>query len=282
MPELGRPLEDVEISLLSDGIFRIYGFDFRCYSLPFLRKRLRSFCLQQRIESISALQDRVLHDADYLQKLVDSITITQGIMFKDPPFYKCLRDNILSLLPEQGLLRIWQCGCSTGQELYSLIITLIELGLYERCRIYATDSNASALKQAKSRVLPIGAMKQYTENYVKSGGTQAFSEYYTATEESVILSPLLSRNVIFGKFDISRENPFNEFQLIMTKNQIFSLKPAFRRHTLRIVHRCLIPGGIVGFGRSEPLKDCSFKREYEVLNQELNLYRKKQNSAYKN
>src|SRR5438067_2797831 len=172
-------LEEVEVQLLTRGIYRHYGFDFRDYSLPSLRRRIWKRVYAEGLSTISGLQEKVLHDAQCMERLLLDLSINTTAMFRDPTFYVAFRQKVVPLLRTYPFARIWHAGCSTGEEVYSMAILLQEEGLYERCRIYATDMNEAVLKRAREGIFPSDAVRRYDDYYRAAGGTGALSDYYT-------------------------------------------------------------------------------------------------------
>src|SRR3954467_5629440 len=171
-------IEDTEIGLLLEGINSHCGYDFRDYAPASLKRRLRQRARAEQLESISALQDRVLHDSAAMQRLLLDMSVNVTSMFRDPAFYAALREAVVPLLRTYPFLRIWNAGCSTGEETYSLAILLREEGLASRVRLYATDINDKVLERAQEGAFPLERMRQYTQNYINSKGREDFSSYY--------------------------------------------------------------------------------------------------------
>jgi chemotaxis protein methyltransferase CheR len=173
-------LERIEVQVLLEAIYQHYGFDFRGYALGSLKRRLWRRAYAERVETMSALQDKVLHDPAVMERLLLDLSINVTSMFRDPSFFQALRQKVVPLLRTYPFIRIWNAGCSTGEETFSLAILLHEEGLYDRARIYATDINDSVVERARAGSFPLEKMRDYTENYIRAGGTEAFSTYYTA------------------------------------------------------------------------------------------------------
>src|SRR5205809_4176711 len=146
-PEEREEVERVEIDLLLEGVYRRYGFDFREYAPASLKRRLWRRIHAERLESVSGLQERVLHDPACMERLLLDLSISVTAMFRDPSFYVAFRQKVVPLLRTYPFTRIWNAGCSTGEEVYSLAILLNEEGVYERTRIYATDINEAVLER---------------------------------------------------------------------------------------------------------------------------------------
>ena len=190
-------LERIEIELLLEAIFRHYGFDFRSYAYASIRRRLWRRIEAEGLTTISSLQDQVLHQPALMERLLLDLSINVTAMFRDPSFYLSFREKVVPLLRTYPFIRIWHAGCSTGEEVYSMAILLEEEGLYQRSRIYATDINEVVVHRARAGIFPLERMQEYTENYIRAGGTRSFSEYYTAKYDGALFSPALQRNVVF-------------------------------------------------------------------------------------
>lgn len=166
-------LETLEIELLLESVFRHYGYDFRNYAPASLKRRIWSAIQAEKLTTVSGLQEKVLHHRDCLERFLLTLSINVTAMFRDPSFYLTFRTVAVPLLRTYPFIRIWHAGCSTGEEVYSMAILLQEEGLYDRCRIYATDINEAVLKKAKSGIFPLERMQDYTQNYQLSGGNRS-------------------------------------------------------------------------------------------------------------
>src|SRR6266403_538126 len=217
-PPAHGDLEDIELSLLLEGVFRQYGFDFREYAPASLRRRVWRRVLSEGLETISALQDKLLHDPACMERLLIDLSINVTSMFRDPSFYVAFREHVVPMLHTYPFTRIWCAGCSTGEEVYSLAILLHEEGLYERTRIYATDINEQVLDTARAGVFSLDKMKQYTQNYIRGGGTREFSEYYVAAYDGARFSRSLTENVVFAQHNLASDRAFNQFNVIVCRN----------------------------------------------------------------
>ena len=159
MPKNRNELEDIEIQLLLEGVFRYYGFDFRNYAPASLKRRIWNIIRSEQLTSISGLQEKVLHDPACMERFLLGLSVNVTAMFRDPSFYLAFRSKVVPLLRTYPYIRIWHAGCSTGEEVYSMAILLLEEGLYHRCRIYATDMNETVLRKAKAGIFPVGLMQ---------------------------------------------------------------------------------------------------------------------------
>ena len=271
---LASSLEEVEIDLLLEGVFRHYGYDFRDYAPSSVRRRLRHLMLGAGLTSISDLTERVLHDPAWLDRLVAAFSINVSAMFRDPSFYRAFRERLVPILRTYPFVRIWHAGCSTGEEVYSLAILLQEEGLYDRCRIYATDMNEAVLRKARDGIVPLTAMKAYTSNYIQAGGARAFSEYYTAEYDSAIFRPWLRRNIVFAQHNLAMDTSFNELHAIVCRNVMIYFNRALQSRVVDLFSASLVRLGFLCLGNKESLKGTRGEAAYDVVDAEERIYRK--------
>src|SRR4051794_2698844 len=240
-----RDLEAVEIDLLAEGIHEAYGFDFRRYSRPSLRRRVWRRVHAEGAGTVAGLLEQVLHDPACMQRLLADLSVNVSAMFRDPGFFRVFRTKVVPLLRTYPFLRVWNAGCSTGEETYSVAILLKETGLYDRTRIYATDMNDDTIEQARARSYPIAKMREYTANYIQAGGTHPFSEYYVADGDRVIFQPWLADNVVFAQHNLVTDRSFNEFHVIMCRNVMIYFDRELQARVHHLFYDSLTPFGVL-------------------------------------
>jgi chemotaxis protein methyltransferase CheR len=266
--------EEIEIGLLLEGVFRQYGYDFRGYAHASIRRRILNVVRAESLGSVSGLQERVLHDASCMERLLAALTVHVTAMFRDPGFYRAFRAKVVRALETYPFVRIWHAGCSTGEEVYSLAILLSEEGIYNRCRIYATDLSERVLQQARDGIFSLGAMKEYTENYVKAGGKAAFSEYYTARYDHAVFRPALRENVVFAPHNLVTDGSFNEFNVILCRNVMIYFDRELQNRVHELFYRSLARLGVLGLGKKESLRFTPYEGAYQELDGTERLFRK--------
>ena len=267
-------LEEIELSLLLEGVFRQYGFDFREYAPASLRRRVWRRVHAEGLSTISALQERLLHDPACMERLLLDLSINVTAMYRDPSFYVAFRQKVVPLLRTYPFTRIWVAGCSTGEEVYSLAILLQEEALYERTRIYATDINEAVLDRAQAGVFPLDKMREYTQNYIKAGGARAFSEYYLAKYDGAQFQRSLIENVVFAQHNLVSDRSFNEFNVIICRNVMIYFDRALQDRVHRLFFESLVTFGVLGLGHKESIRFSPHEKGYEELDATEKLYRK--------
>ena len=267
-------LERIEIGLLLEGIYQRYGFDFRSYAYSSLRRRLWKRANGEGLDSISALQARVLLHPEAMERLVLDLSVTVTSMFRDPTFYAAFRQKVVPLLRTYPFVRLWHAGCSTGEEVYSMAILLQEEGLYDRVRVYATDINDVVLQKAKTGIFPLEKMQEYTTNYQRAGGKRAFSDYYTAAYGGALFSPSLKQNVVFAQHNLSTDESFAEFNVILCRNVMIYFDRTLQARVFRLFSDSLPTYGMLVLGSKESLRFSGVEDRYEAIDQREKIYRK--------
>jgi chemotaxis protein methyltransferase CheR len=267
-------LEALEIELLLEAVHRRYGFDFREYAPSSLKRRLWRRIRAEGLESVSGLQERVLHDPAVMEQLLLDLSISVTAMFRDPSFYVAFREKVVPMLRTHPFARIWVAGCSTGEEVYSLAILLEEEGLRERARIYGTDINQAVLEQARTGVFPLDRMQDYTRNYIKAGGKRAFSEYYVAAYDGAQFQRSLVDTVVFAQHNLVSDRSFNEFHVIVCRNVMIYFDRPLQDRVHRLFYESLAPFGVLALGHKESIHFSRHEGSYEELDALEKLYRK--------
>ncbi len=265
---------EIEVDLLLEAVYRARGVDFRDYAGASLRRRIQNQMRVEKVETITRLLDKILHDGSCMERFVMGLSVTVSAMFRDPGFFRALREQVFPLLRTRPHIRIWQAGCSTGEEIYSLAIMLAEERLIDRCRIYATDINERVLEKAREGIYPLELMQKYTLNYIRAGGTRSFSEYYTAAYDSAIFKPALHQQVVFARHDLVTDGPFNEFNLILCRNVLIYFNRRLQDRVHQVLYDSLANFGVLGLGARETLLLTPLQDRYEELNAPHRLYRR--------
>ena len=266
------PVEDIEVGLLLDGVYRQYGYDFRDYAMSSVRRRVRQAVRDEGLATVSGLQEKVLHDPRCLHRFVLALSVNVTSMFRDPAFYKALRERVVPVLRTYPKVRIWHAGCATGEEAYSFAIVLEEEGLYDRCQIYATDMNESILMKAAAGEVPLRGMRENTANYIRSGGRRAFASFYNAVEDRAVLHPSLRRNIVFAQHNLVSDRSFNEFNVVLCRNVLIYFNRDLQDRVHRLFYQSLGRLGFLALGSKETVQFSPHQVAYEDLGERI--YRK--------
>ena len=228
----------------------------------------------RKLTALDQLAKMVLREEKVLEEFIQEVSVTVTEMFRDPAFYKSLRENVMKRLATYPFIKIWIAGCATGEEVYSVAIVLQEEGLLSRSVIYATDINQKSLQIAKDGVYPVENMKSYTSNYQKAGGTKSFSEYYKAKYNSVIFDKSLKQNIVFAPHNLAVDKSFNEFQLIICRNVLIYFNQQLQNRVIRLFYESLCPFGFLGLGSKESLLFSDRKKCFEEVDRKEKIFMK--------
>ncbi len=267
--------EDIEIELLLEGILKRFGYDFREYNRAHVKRRLLHRVASLHLSSISQLQHKILHEDLFFQVILQDLSINVTEMFRDPTFYKTLRAEVIPILKTYPYLKIWHAGCSTGEEVYSVAILLLEEGLLERTQIYATDFNPQVIEVAKKGIYPVSRIKEYTYNYQVAGGKHSFSNYYTARYDSVIFDSDLKKNIVFAEHNLVTDHVFAEVNLIICRNVLIYFNKQLQNRVVKLFNESLIKGGYLGLGSKENLMFTDVFDAFEIVDSKEKIYHKK-------
>ncbi len=273
-PHAPEAVEDIELSLLLEGVYRLSGHDFRQYTAATIRRRVQHAVAVEGLVTISELQNRVLHDPAAMTRLRETLSINVTEMFRDPSFFRALREQVLPVLRTHPFIRVWHAGCSTGEEVYSLAILLHEAGLLDRARLYATDMHAPALQAARQGIYPLEKIAAYERNYREAGGTANFSEYFTTQYDHALVRADLRQNIIWGQHNLATDSSFNEFHLILCRNVLIYFTKPLQEQVKALLWHSLVPFGVLGLGLHESMEFSEHAPRFETLNLSDKLYRR--------
>lgn len=265
---------DIEIRLLVQAVHLRYGHDFRDYAFASLKRRVLQAQERMSADTISALQERVLHDPAQFAQLLQYLTVPVSEMFRDPAYFLALRRHVVPVLRTYPSLKVWVAGCSTGEEAYSLAILLQEEGLLERTILYATDINHASLEKARQGIFPLEPMQAFTRNYQRAGGLRSFSDYYTAAYGGALFDKALRQSITFADHSLATDAVFSETQLVSCRNVLIYFNRALQDRAIGLFHESLTRRGFLGLGSKETLDFSAYADRFEPVSRADRVYRK--------
>jgi chemotaxis protein methyltransferase CheR len=254
MPSNTNATVDIELHLLLEAIYLNYHYDFRGYSLASVKRRLLQALPSFGCETLSALQEKVLHDPAAFAPLLQFLTVQVSDMFRDPSFFKVFRERVVPELRTYPSLKLWIAGCSTGEEVFSFAIVLREEGLLERSLLYATDINVESLRKVEAGVFPIDRIAAFTESHKKTGAPCSLSEYYTAAYGSAIFDRSLLKHVVISDHSLATDTVFAEMQVVSCRNVLIYFDRALQDRAALLFRDSLCRRGFLGLGSKETLR----------------------------
>jgi chemotaxis protein methyltransferase CheR len=261
-----------ELENLTAFIRNIHGFDFSNYSAASLKRRVTRIMQLQKL-TLFDLRILLTNDNEYFESFLIEITVNVTEMFRDPLFYKSVREHIIPYLRSYQRIKIWNAGCSTGEELYSFAILFSEENLYERSFFYGTDINSDVLEFAKNGIYDLQKMKQYSENYQKTGALHTLSDYYSARYDAASINHSLKKNILFSVHNLASDGVFNEFQLISCRNVLIYFNTELQKQVIELFYNSLANFGFLCLGSKETLRSEQIGR-FKVIDKKNNIYQK--------
>lgn len=267
-------VEDIEIRLLLEALYLKYHYDFRNYAMASIKRRLRQAREQLGFSTFSSLQESLLHDPDMLPRLLRYLTVQVSEMFRDPTYFKAIREHVVPHLRTYPTLKVWVAGCSEGEELYSLVILFREEGLEDRTLFYATDINQEALSAAEAGIYSIERIRLFTENHRLSGGKTSLSNYYQAAYGNASFDKSLRRNVVFSDHSLVTDAVFGEMHLISCRNVMIYFDRKLQNRALGLFNDSLARKGFLGLGSKESLRFSDYGSEFSDFDRNEKIYQK--------
>ena len=272
---MSEAVEDIEIPLLLEALHRRYHYDFRHYAQASIKRRLRQARQQLGFASFSALQDAMLHDPAVVPRLLDYLTVQVSEMFRDPDYFRAIREKVVPHLRTYPSLKVWVAGCSTGEELHAFAILLREEGLLDRTLLYATDINPAALEAAASGVYPVDRIRAFTQNHQKSGGRSSLSDYYTAAYDRAVFDRSLRSRVVFSDHSLVTDAVFAECQLISCRNVMIYFDRPLQDRAIGLFRDSLARRGFLGLGSKESLRFSEHAQAFTDFVREEKIYQRR-------
>jgi chemotaxis protein methyltransferase CheR len=268
-------IPDIELELLIEAIYQKYHYDFRQYAVASLKRRLGTAMVELGCQTLSQLQDKVLHEPGAFPEVLNFLTVPVSELFRDARYFRSLRDSVVPLLRTYPSLKIWVAGCSTGEEAYSFAILLREEGLLARTLIYATDINPYTLQKAQAGVYDIDRVAAFTENHRVAGGKGSLSDYYTAAYGKAVLDRSLKQNIVFCDHSLATDSVFAEVQLVSCRNVLIYFNRVLQDRALGLFREALCRKGFLGIGAKESVRFSAHADAFVPIVHEDRIFQKK-------
>lgn len=265
--------EDIEIKCLLEALHEKSGHDFRHYSQAHIKRRVKHALSMCDAPNISQMIHQVIYDDAFMETILHQLSINVTEMFRDPDFYLAVRKKVVPLLATWPHVKIWHAGCATGEEMYSMAILLEEEGIYGKCKIYGTDFSPAAIAEARKGVYKVEHIKNYTANYMKAGGKESFSDYYTAKYDYAMIDKSLKKNMTFAEHNLAIDSVFSEVNMVVCRNVMIYFDRDLQRRVFNLFSESLCPGGILCLGSKETLGP-EYRNLFEPVDEKEKIYKR--------
>ncbi len=260
------PVTSEEITMLINSLKSSSNYDFTDYSIKSFHRRIEKILMDYKLD-LNDLINKTRTDSVFLEQIVKDITVNTTELFRDPKVWQTLRYRILNKLGEKNRINIWHAGCSTGQEVYSMMILLNELGIQDKVNLYATDINTDVLDVARKGEYVYRFNIDYLDNFNKviRQNPYNFDEFYDVpyskyfeidkVKDILAIKPFLLKKAVFKKQDLVKDaNVFNvKFDIIMCRNVLIYFNNDLQNRIFEMFYDSLAPKGYLVLGIHESI-----------------------------
>lgn len=271
---IDNDVEELEITLLLEAIFQRFGNDFRSHQKHSVLRKLHGFMAAHSIASVSVLQDKVLHDATFIDPLLCTLDARPVGLFDYPEQMMKMRRVFVPWLRSCPAPKIWIAECTAAEDIYGLVILLMEENLYHKTRIYVTGPNANLLAEAHQSKFSTMLLKKYEKNYLLAGGTRALLNYCEKIDDSFVFNPELQGNITWAQYNLGTDASFNEFEIIVCCSGLVDFTWRSRHRALQIFYESQPNFGMLAITGETPLEITSLISRYKALSTQYGLYQR--------
>jgi chemotaxis protein methyltransferase CheR len=265
----------IDIRKLTDTIKAKYDYDFTNYAISSFKRRIARIIDLYKLNSVDALTKKIAAEPVFFEEFVSEITVNVTEMFRDPSFWRIMRDKIIpNILLNHHRVSIWHAGCSSGEEVYSMAILLKEMGILQDAKIIATDIDNQILERAKSGVYTIKSIELNEKNYVRFRGENELNKYFDVRNGMARMDTDLVKDVSYRKHDLVKGIVFNKFDIVLCRNVMIYFNQNLQNEVLKKLHESTFKYGYLAIGSKESLIWCDIANRFIVVNNEEKIYKK--------
>ena len=267
-------LDNFELDLLLDSIFYKHGYDFRNYARASLKRHFKDVLNFAGKTHFSELVPLILHEQEYMNHILTSMSVSANRMFGSPAYFKYFREFVTPYLKTYPSFKLWVAGCASGEEVYTYAIILMEEGLYDRCQIIATDINQNSLDHAKEGIYPLELIREFSSNYQKAGGKLSFSEYYEINEDHAQMDRNLLNHVKFQQHNLLSGDAPEKTNIISCRKVLGYFNPNTQEEIANLFFDNLLPFGFLCIDKIDPIEMSSLKESFNKMSDDYNIFQK--------
>ena len=269
-----QDLDIADLKEISELIYTKYNYDFRNYAMSSFKRRVVRI-LEKKKLTMGNLLKKLDETPPFVDEFVGELTVNVTEMFRDPRFWRVIREEVLpSLRGQSNQIRIWHAGCSSGEEVLTMCVLLKEIGMLQDVSITATDLDETMLQVARAHRYPMKNMELNQKNYFEAGGTPGLTNYYEQKDGYAAFDPALVERVSYKRHDLVLGDVFDKFHLIFCRNVMIYFNESLQNRVLRKFHQSLLLDGFLCIGSKESLIWCDDAKSFAAVNGNEKIYRK--------
>ncbi len=268
-------IEITELRKLTQVIKDKYDYEFKDYAMSSFKRRIKRVLDLYKFKNVDKLINVLENNPDYFEEFVSEITVNVTEMFRDPTFWKVLKEQIIpNILLNHNKITVWHAGCSSGEEVVTMCAVLDELGALDKAKIIATDIDTAIINKAKNATYSMKNMEVNNKNYARYQGTRSLEYYFKETNGEAVVHKSLLENVSYRKHDLVQGAIFSKFDLILCRNVMIYFNQTLQNAVLNKLHESLFKYGYLAIGSKESLIWCEIANKFIVVNNEEKVYKK--------
>jgi chemotaxis protein methyltransferase CheR len=268
-------IEIADLRRLTEVIKSKYGYDFKDYAMSSFKRRIKRVVDLYKFKSVERLINILETNPDFFEEFISEITVNVTEMFRDPSFWRVLRDQIVpGIMSSHDKISIWHAGCSSGEEVITMVIMLQEMGVLDKAKIIATDIDTAIINKAKTGSYPQKNMEVNRKNYTRFMGASTLDKYFHEHNNDVVFDKTLLQNVSYRKHDLVQGQIFSKFDLVLCRNVMIYFNQTLQNNVLSKLHESLFKYGYLAIGSKESLIWCDIANKFIVVNNEEKIYKK--------
>lgn len=274
VPDRSDERSAVELSLLLEAIVRWSGYDFREYAPATLKRRVAERMRAEGVQTISGLQERVLHDHETLRRLVFALSSNANRLYRAPEYFRAFRERVVPFLRTYSFVRLWFPACSTGEDVYTIASILYEEGVLDRCMIYATDASDLALAHARAGAYQTPSLEEFANDYRLSGGSGSIGRFCEWNDGVAQFNEELQRQIIFSTHSLSTDASLNEFHAIIARGVLPQFSKALQYRVHNLLLQSLARFGFICLSSAESMHATPHEGAFRKVDEVFPIYRR--------
>ena len=268
-------MRDMEVDFILSAIYEKFGYDFRGYSRSHVVRQIDRIASSEGLDNKIQMLERILYEPGFIDHVLKAFSINVTTMFRDPGAYKAIGECVIPRLATYPFVKVWNAGCSTGEEAYSLAILLKEAGILPKTQVYATDFNDGVLQRATDGIYTMDVVHEYSANYVAAGGRHSLSDYYSARYGAVVIHRGLKERIVFSMHNLATDTSFGVMHFIMCRNVLIYFARELQQRVFRLFIDSLGDGGFLCLGARESLEFSGLGDHFTTIDPEYKIYKKR-------
>lgn len=266
-------MTEQELDEIVTLIKNVHDFDFSNFSKASLKRRFEGLMTKYAL-SIFELKSKIVNESNFLNLVVNNITVNVTEMFRDTEFFKSVKTNVIPYLKSYQRIKVWNAGVASGEELYSFSILFKDSDIYNKSFFYGTDINTQVLDEAKAGIYDLKKMKIFSENYAALKLTKPFSDYYTVQYDHAIINAELRKNCLLTVHNLISDGIFNEFQLVICRNVLIYFNLELQNKVLKLLIDSLCIFGFLCLGSKEVIRSEELQKRLKLIDKKQNIYQR--------